>query len=91
MMAGARRGRRDITLTSDASGSWGYGAFNSSGDWFQLEWPQSWEGVNIMIKELLPIVIGAAVWGQHLKGKTVRCLCDNAATVAVLNSGKEQG
>ena len=90
MMAGARRGRWDITLTSDASGSWGCGAFNSSGDWFQLEWPQSWEGVNIMIKELLPIVIGAAVWGQCWKGKTVRCLCNNAATVGVLNSGRSK-
>ena len=30
------------TITSDASGSWGCGAFGSNGSWFQLQWPSSW-------------------------------------------------
>ena len=35
----------------------------------------------------MPIVVGCAVWGHAWKGKTVRCLCDNAAVVAILRSG----
>ena len=44
-------------VTSDASGHWGCGAFTSSGDWFQFQWPRSWEPVHITVKELLPVVI----------------------------------
>lgn len=74
-------------LTSDASGSWGCGAFTDLGEWFQIEWPESWAGVHITVKELLPIVVGVAVWGSRWAGKTVQCLCDNAAVVSIINSG----
>ena len=54
----------DISIVSDASGSWGCGAINSTNG-FQLKW--AWLGSsneqNIMVKELLPIVIEVAVWG----------------------------
>ena len=58
-------------LTSDASSTWGCGAFTSSGEWFQLEWPDT--HVHITVKELLPIVISTAVWGHKWAEKTVRC------------------
>ena len=45
IMSTLRRGRADITLTSDASGSWGGGAFSSEGAWFQVQWPVSWSSV----------------------------------------------
>ena len=45
------------TVTSDASGSWGCGAYSSSGEWFQFEWPASWLDRHITIKELLPIAV----------------------------------
>lgn len=77
-------------ITSDASGSWGCGAFSSVGDWFQLKLPESWDHVHITVKELLPIVIGAALWGKHWQGGAVRCRCDNAAVVAVLRSGRSR-
>ena len=32
------------TITADASGSWGCGAFGSNNSWFQLQWPESWAG-----------------------------------------------
>ena len=51
------------TITSDASGSWGCGAFTSAGERFQLKRPKSWDGIHITAKERLPIVIGAALWG----------------------------
>jgi len=43
--------------------------------------------IHITVKELLPIVIGAALWGEQWRGKTIKCWCDNAAVVAVLRSG----
>ena len=75
------------SITSDASGRWGCGAFTDSGDWFQLQWRPGWEGVHITV---LPIVIGCAVWGDWWKGETVRCLCDNAAVVAIIKSGSSR-
>ena len=76
-----------VTLTSDASGSWGCGAFTSTGQWFKLQWPAVWAEVHITAKELLPIVVACAVWGREWKGKAVRCRCDNAAVVAIIKSG----
>jgi len=44
---------------------WARGGFLPSGEWFQTELPRSWEGVHITVKELLiPVVIGAAMWGS---------------------------
>ena len=39
-----------VTLTSDASGCWGCGAFSSEGLWFQFRWPEVWAGVHITVK-----------------------------------------
>ena len=50
-----------VTLTSDASGTWGCGAFNSEGEWFQLEWPDKWRDIDIIVKELLHIVVALAL------------------------------
>lgn len=38
------------TITADASGSWGCGAFASNGAWFQLQWPNSWSQYHIAAK-----------------------------------------
>ena len=83
----------EATITSDASGWWECGAFWSDGEWFQLEWPDSWIGVNITIKELLPIVVATctAMWGKKWRGNRVKCRCDNAAVVAMLRSGSSKG
>ena len=74
------------TLTSDASGHWGCGAFTNRGQWFQFCWPAVWSDVHITVKELLPIVLACAVWGCQWQGRTVRCQCDNAAVVAIIKS-----
>ena len=92
---GARRGYpaatgegiEPATITSDASGSWGGGAFNSQGEWFQFRWPDLWAPFHITEKELLPIVISMAMWGRRWQGEWVRCRCDNAAVVATIRSG----
>ena len=87
MMLGITRGHYKATITSDASGSWGCGAYSSLGDWFQLEWPKSWRSVHITIQELLPVVVGVVLWGDQWQDGTIRCRCDNAALVAIVNTG----
>ena len=82
----AKRDSPDIFITSDASWSWRCGAFRKQ-KWFQCSWHKSWETVDILAKELLPIVIAAAIWGKHGGGCTVLCHCDNAAVVALINAG----
>lgn len=52
--------------------------------WFQWQWPEDWHQLNIMTKELAPIVLACAVWGKELRRKAVQFQCDNAAVVAVL-------
>ena len=75
------------TITSDASGSWGCGAFDhTSGQWFQYPWKEAWLPVNIAVKELLPIVISAALWGSRYKGCTVTFESDNQAVVSALTT-----
>jgi len=74
---------------SDASGRWGYAAFCVS-DWFQLTWQGRWEEVHITIKELLPIVVAGAVWGSQWSGLWIQCLCDNAAVMAIIDSGSSK-
>jgi len=44
----------------------------------------------ITVKEMVPIVIAAALWGSKWKGKTVRALCDNSAVVAIINQGSSR-
>ena len=73
-------------LTSDASGSWGCGAYFRR-CWFSFSWIAcpSWGDVPIAVKELLPIVVSCALWGQQMSSLHVRCRCDNAAVVAMIN------
>ena len=87
MMAVAGRSAPTASLTTDASGNWGCGAFTNEGDWFQLEWITKWTPLHITVKELLPIIISVAVWGERWRGQTITCRCDNAAVVAIIRSG----
>ena len=77
---------RKVTLTSDASGTWGCGAFANS-QWFQVEWSNDFKAFPIHVKELIPIVIGAIIWGHDWSGEIVRFICDNQAVVEVVNRG----
>ncbi len=74
-------------IMSDAFSNWGCGAFTSGGEWFQLEWLEVMREGHITVKELLPVVMAIAVWGHQWSGQSVRCQCDNAAVVAIINSG----
>lgn len=70
-----------VEFTSDASGSWGCGAVWAP-QWFQHPWNDTWQGIGIAAKELLPIVM--AVWGPQWSHQIVKVLCDNMAVVEIL-------
>lgn len=80
--------RRPINarLFTDVSGSWGCGAYFGS-KWFALSWSScpAWAEVHISVQELLPIVVSCAIWGSDMAGCHIRCLCDNAAVVVMIN------
>jgi hypothetical protein len=80
----------DVMVTSDASGGWGCGAFSSSSEWFQYPWPENWKAVHMTEKEFIPIAIAATLWGGLWRGKTIQCWTDNAAVVAIVNSGRSR-
>ncbi len=86
MMRPSRRRDPDVVLTSDASGSWGCGAYSQAA-WFQYQWSAATTEYHITAKELLPIVIAAAIWGKAWAGKSILCRCDNEAVVYIINSG----
>ena len=78
--------RPDITIQTDASGSWGCGAFYH-GQWLQWQWSQEWTSIGIMAKELTPIILSCAVWGKLLWRQKVLFQCDNSSVVASIQKG----
>ena len=89
MMTAVNKACPHSMITSDASGKWGCGAFCGS-YWFQLCWTGPTAESHITVKELVPIVIAAAVWGNLWVGKTILARCDNAAVVAIINQGNSK-
>ena len=69
-----------FTVTSDASGSWGCGAWSGS-RWFQFEWPPEARDHHISFKELFAGLVSCAVWGRRWRGSRVQWLCNNQAAV----------
>ena len=70
----------DGKVTSDASGSWGCGAFS----WFPIQWDELSIHLNITVKELIPIVVEAAIWGPLWTGMSILAHCDNQGVVEIL-------
>ena len=74
----------DVHVWSDASGSWGCGAFWQD-HWFQLEWGAlPIAGASIAPKEFFPIIVACLLWGELWQGKLVCFHCDNEAVVNVI-------
>ena len=53
-------------------------------------WPDEWDKVGIMCKELVPISFSCAVWGSVLSKKHVYFHCDNLSLVNSLNKGSSK-
>ena len=76
----------DFQISSDASGTMGYGAIFMS-HWFTGSWSVSQLGFSIAYKELFPIAIAANLWGHYWSSRRVEFLSDNTSVVDVLKSG----
>ena len=76
-------------ITSDASGTWGCGAVFES-QWLQLAWSREWTELDIMAKELVPIVLNCAIWGPLLSGSSVEFHCDNSSVVSSITKGSSK-
>ena len=74
-----------VQVASDVSGSWGCGTWWDH-SWFQLSWLPRTAELQIAVKELLPIVIGCAIWGLAWTNRRVIWHCDNQVVVACLYS-----
>ena len=72
-----------IQLTSDTSGSWGCEAIWRC-NWFQWKWSREWEEISIAPKELLPILLASATWGNICRCEIVLFRCDNQSVVSAL-------
>ncbi len=75
-----------IEVISDASGSFGCGAFSLKCGWFQLQWPENWHATHNTSKELVPVVIAVALWGHRWRHTSIRFRCDNMAVVQILRT-----
>jgi len=60
MMIAINQGNPQVTLTSDASGSWGCGTFPGP-EWFQLKWVGPIATAHIAVQERVPTVSAAAL------------------------------
>ena len=75
------------TITTDASGTWGCGAFwVEAGQWIQCPWRNEWQNTPIHAKELLPIILAIATWGPYWRPSPIKVLCDNMAVVNIITS-----
>ena len=74
-----------LDLTTDASGSWGCGAWHHR-SWFQLQWDSRSHTLSIPEKELISIILAVATWGNAWAGHHIICHCDNQVVVACLRS-----
>ena len=74
-----------LHVYSDASGSWGCGAYQDP-HWLQLKWTPRLQHLSIAIKELIPVVLAAATFGHQWSGKVVQFVVDNAAVVEVIKA-----
>jgi len=85
MLWDTQRYLSDITVYSDASGSWGCGVLWQL-KWFNLPWSTHLQSCSIAVKELVPVVVAAALYGSQWRGKIVTFVVDSTAVVEVLNS-----
>ena len=79
----------DLFVATDAAGSVGFGAIWGT-TWLAGPWPSTWSPASIALLELFPPVGAAHVWGHRWHRLKEQFLCDNAAVVAIINSGSSR-
>ena len=75
-----------VFVSSDAAANYGFGAIYNN-EWFAGEWPDGTESLSISVKEMIPIVLAAFIWGSSWKSKSVQFKSDNLAVVSCLRGG----
>lgn len=75
-----------IKVGSDASSTIGFGLICGD-EWTHGVWSARSRDYPIHIKELIPLVMAAMLWGARWSRKQVVFECDNMAVVAVVNDG----
>lgn len=83
----------ELELYTDASSTIGHGGYFKN-QWFCEKWhpemPKLQESLSMAFLELYPIVVAAVLWGKFWEGKRIVFLCDNEATVAIINKGRSR-
>ena len=88
----------DLCLYTDASGSevLGFGGYFKD-QYFFSQWPPSLndlvakdKSISIAFRELYPIVVAALLWGHLWEKERIIFMCDNEATVAILQKGRSK-
>ena len=80
------QGPSTVHAYSDASGSFGCGALVPGGAWFVAQWPPHWASVDIAVKELVPVVLAAVLWGPSWTGQHTLFHIDNMAVAQVVRT-----
>ena len=77
-----------IATDSCLTGCGGYSSLIQ--EYFHTSFPSKIlkQALDINCLELLAVVVALKLWGNLLKGKRIKVLCDNQTTVYVLNSGR---
>ena len=75
----------DAHFFTDASGNWGCGA-SWKNQWFKAPWAPAWQSVNSTIKELVPVILACAVWGEQWASQHVQVHSDNMAVVSIIRA-----
>ena len=78
-----------MELSSDASGTLGYGACFQQ-EWFRGDWLPSQMHHDIQWKELYAIVVAAATWGHRWSSKRILFHCDNLTIVNSWSKGSSK-
>ena len=79
----------DFVIQTDASGTWGCGAFFNK-VCFQWRWPPNWAPMSIMAKELVPILLSCVVWGSILAKHRALFQCDNLSLVDAIRKASSK-
>ncbi|KAL5475164.1 hypothetical protein EMCRGX_G027230 [Ephydatia muelleri] len=81
-LCSSRQSAESFQLYTDASGSFGFGAY-LDGAWFRGDWRphQQLPKRSIQWQELFAIVAAARTWGHFLVGQRIRFHCDNLPLV----------
>ena len=80
-----RQASASLSVYTDASGSWGCGAYGAP-HWLSLKWNARLQPLPIATKELIPVILAAALWDKHWSGKIVLFKVDNSAVVEAINA-----